>query len=213
MWKRTYTWTCGCNDRPWRCRNRRRYHNHVLRECSVHRRILDAICENRNQCSERSHYNDIIMSAVASQITGVSSVYPIVCSGADQRKHQSSTSLAFVRGIYWWPVNSPHKRPVTRKMFPFDDVTISWSNAKELIKCGARQTNFHDTNSTQCPFHNVGSNWHSTTHNLMLRVVNEVLLKTVSSKTWFSLRFRVSYLFVIFEVADVFITIYTDITL
>ena len=47
----------------------------------------------------------------------------------------------------------------------------------------------------------------------MLRVVNEVLLKTVSSKAWFSLRFRVSYLFVIFEVADVFITIYTDITL
>ena len=45
--------------------------------------------------------------------------------GADQRKNQSSTSLAFVRGIHRWPVNSPHKGPVTRKMFPFDDVTMS----------------------------------------------------------------------------------------
>ena len=41
-----------------------------------------------------------------------------------QRKHQSFVSLAFVRGIHRWPVNSPHKGPVTRKMFPFDDVII-----------------------------------------------------------------------------------------
>ena len=46
------------------------------------------------------------------------------CSGADQRKHQSSASLAFVGGIHRWPVNSPHKEPLTRKMFPFDDVII-----------------------------------------------------------------------------------------
>ena len=44
--------------------------------------------------------------------------------GADQRKHQSSASPAFVRGIHRWSVNSPHKRPVTRKMFPFDDVIM-----------------------------------------------------------------------------------------
>ena len=52
-------------------------------------------------------------------------VYSAVYSGADQRKHQSSASLAFVRGIHRWPVNSPHKWPVTRKMFPFDDVIMS----------------------------------------------------------------------------------------
>ena len=62
------------------------------------------------------------MSMMASQITDVSIVYSTVCSGADQRKHQSSALLAFVRGIHRWPVNSPHKGPVTRKMFPFDDV-------------------------------------------------------------------------------------------
>ena len=49
-----------------------------------------------------------------------------VCSGADRRKHQRSASLAFVRGIHRWPVNSPHKGPVTRKMFPFDDVIMFW---------------------------------------------------------------------------------------
>ena len=68
-------------------------------------------------------YNDAIMSAVASQITGLTIVYPTVYSDGDQRKHQSSASLAFVRGIHRWPVNSPHKR-VTPKMFPFDDVIM-----------------------------------------------------------------------------------------
>ena len=61
------------------------------------------------------------MSAMPCQSTGVSIVY----SGADQRKHQSSTSLAFVMGIHRWSVDSPHKGPVTRKMFPFDDVIIT----------------------------------------------------------------------------------------
>ena len=65
------------------------------------------------------HYSDVIMSMITSPITGVSIVYSNVCSGADQRKHQSSTSLAFVRGIHWWPVNSRHKRPMMQKMFPF----------------------------------------------------------------------------------------------
>ena len=65
------------------------------------------------------------MSAMASQITGVSIVYSTVCSGADHRKYQSSASLAFVRGIHRWPVNPPHKGPVTRKMFPFDDVIMT----------------------------------------------------------------------------------------
>ena len=70
------------------------------------------------------HYNDVIMSTMASQITSISIVYSTVCSSADQRKYQSSASLAFVRGIHRWPVNSPPKGPVTRKMFPFDDVIM-----------------------------------------------------------------------------------------
>ena len=64
------------------------------------------------------------MTTMGSQITSLTVVYSIVYSDADQRKHQSSASLAFVWGIHRWPVNSPHKGPVTRKMFPFDDVIM-----------------------------------------------------------------------------------------
>ena len=73
------------------------------------------------------HYNDVIMDAIASQITGLTIVYSKVHSGADQRKHQSSATLAFVRGIHRGPVNSPHKLPVTRKIIPFDDVIMDKS--------------------------------------------------------------------------------------
>ena len=69
-----------------------------------------------------NHYDDVIMTTMASQITCHMIVYSTVYSGADQRKHQSSASRAFARGIHWGPANSPHKWPVTRKMFPFDDV-------------------------------------------------------------------------------------------
>ena len=70
------------------------------------------------------HYSNVIMTAIASQITGVSIVWSIVCSGVGQRKHESSVSLTFVKGIHRWPVGSSHKGPVTRKMFSFDDVIM-----------------------------------------------------------------------------------------
>ena len=70
------------------------------------------------------HYSGVIMSAMAFQITSLTIVYSIVYSDADQRKHHSSASLAFVRGIHRGAVNSSHKWPVTRKVFPFDDVTM-----------------------------------------------------------------------------------------
>ena len=69
-------------------------------------------------------YGHVIMGTIASQIIGLMIVYSIVYSDADQRKHQSSASLAFVRRIHRGPVNSPHKWPVTRKLFPFDDVIM-----------------------------------------------------------------------------------------
>ena len=70
------------------------------------------------------HYNDVIRSAMASQITGVPIVCSAVCLSVDRRKHQSSVSLAFERGIHRWPMNSLHKGPVTRKKFAFDDIII-----------------------------------------------------------------------------------------
>ena len=67
------------------------------------------------------------MSAMATQITGVSIVCSAVCSGGDQRKHQSSASVDFVRGINRWPVKFPDKVPVTREMLPFDDVVVCFT--------------------------------------------------------------------------------------
>ena len=71
-----------------------------------------------------THYDDVIMDWIASQITSLPVVCSIVYSGVNQRKHQSSASLAFVREIHRGPVNFPHKWPVTRKMFPYDDVIM-----------------------------------------------------------------------------------------
>ena len=78
-----------------------------------------------------NHYGDVIMGEIASQITSPAIVYSTVYSDADQRKHQSPASLAFVRGIHRGPVNSPHKWPVTRKMFPFDDVIMIYQRIKK----------------------------------------------------------------------------------
>ena len=73
------------------------------------------------------------MGKMVSQITSLTIVYLNVYSGVDQRKHQSSTSLAFERGIYWWPVISLHKWPVMRKMFPFDDVIMTCAYALSTV--------------------------------------------------------------------------------
>ena len=83
------------------------------------------------------------MSVMASQITGVLMGCSNVSSGADQRKHQSSMSLAFVRGIFWWQVNSPQKGPVTQKMFPFDDIIVE---LRENLPC------YNNTAAATAPF-------------------------------------------------------------
>ena len=66
----------------------------------------------------------VIVSAMAPQIASISIVCSTVCSGAPQRKHQSSESLAFLRGIHRWPVDSPHEGPLTGKFFHL--MTSSW---------------------------------------------------------------------------------------
>ena len=77
-------------------------------------------------CMCNWHYSDVIMGMIASQITNLTIVYSTIYQDADQRKHQSSASLAFARGIHRVPVNSPHKGPVMWKIFPFDDVIMEW---------------------------------------------------------------------------------------
>ena len=67
------------------------------------------------------------MGTIASKITSLTIVYSTFYSGTDQNNHQSSTSLAFVWTIHRWPVDSQHTWPVTRKMFPFDDVIMEYN--------------------------------------------------------------------------------------
>ena len=88
------------------------------------------------------------MSAMASQITGVLSVSSTVCSGTDQRKHQSSASLAFVRGIHRWLVFFFHKRPVTQNMYAFDDVIMS-RNISDSAPLGTHCYHFNTSPSEQ----------------------------------------------------------------
>ena len=104
------------------------------------------------------------MGAMAPQITCLTIIYSTVDSGADQRKHQCSTSPAFLREYHRWPVNSPHKRPVTRKMFPFDDVfmtrsliSTSWDPSSELYTCWPcpRQFTSELTLVSLWEFHNI----------------------------------------------------------
>ena len=76
------------------------------------------------------HYSDVILD-MASQITNITIFYTTVYSDADQRKHLSYASLAFVRRIHRWPVNSPHKLPVARKCFHF--ITSSCNDSFAML--------------------------------------------------------------------------------
>ena len=92
--------------------------------------LIQMLCEQfaDHPHAADTHHDDVIMIAMASQITSLTIVYSTLYLGTDERKHQSSASLAFVKGIHRWPVNSPHERPVARKMFPFDDVIMHRSS-------------------------------------------------------------------------------------
>ena len=100
--------------------------------------IPAALCYSSWAC-RLLHYSDVIMSSMASQITGVSVVYSTVSLSADQTNYESSASLAFVRRIHRWPVDSLHKGPVTRKRIRFDDVIMniscSWQGVHKDTHC------------------------------------------------------------------------------
>ena len=81
------------------------------RKCGVNKRHL--------------HYSDAMIGAMVSQITSFTIFYWTVYLGAEQRKHQSSASLAFVRGIHRWPVNEfPAQMTSNSKRFPFDAIIM-----------------------------------------------------------------------------------------
>ena len=124
----------------------------------------DCTTKNARDQTCCSHYNDVIIGAKAYQMTNITIVYSMVYSGADQRKHQISASLAFVRGIHGRPVNSPHKWPVTRKMFPFDDVIMKWQilhYCKGRPRSNRYSTYRHDNITNECLESNMLLKWHA----------------------------------------------------
>ena len=80
------------------------------------------------------HYSDVIIDTMVSQITSLAIVCFTVYSGADEIKHHSSASLAFVRGIHRWPLNSQCKGTVTQKMLPFDNVQKFLAKIKQYLR-------------------------------------------------------------------------------
>ena len=77
---------------------------------------------------------DVIMSTMASQITSLTSVYSTIYLGADHREHQSSASLAFLREIHQWPVNSRTKGSGAEKN-SFDDVIMIYPQPIYRMPC------------------------------------------------------------------------------
>ena len=92
---------------------------------------------------------------------GVSNYQPLDCLlnrlfRRRSKKHQSSASLVFVWGIHRWPVNSPHKGPVTRKMLPFDDVIMILYRG-EMSQTVSERLMFPHSIYTGCEMFNDGS--------------------------------------------------------
>ena len=106
---------------------------------------VTGLCEGNSPLTDEfpaQHYSDVIMNTKASQITSLAIVYSIVYSGADQRK---PSKLRVTGGIHQRPVKSPHKGPVKRKIFPFDDVIMKGPVTRKCfhLKTSSWTNNFH----------------------------------------------------------------------
>ena len=124
---------------------------------------------NNDSNFTNNHYNDVIMGATTSQITSLAIIYSTVYSGTDQRKHQSSASLAFVWVIHRGPVNSPHKWPVTRKVFPFDDVIMMTQFAHIYQSLCCRCTYYKYSNSNTIKALRLRCCYHVSLHKIYMK--------------------------------------------
>ena len=80
--------------------------------------------KNLDSMHDNLHYNDVTMSAMASQITSLTIVYSTVIQAQIKENLKVPRHWPLYEEFTGDQVNSPHKRPVTRKMFPFDDVIM-----------------------------------------------------------------------------------------
>ena len=138
---------------------------------------------------QKWHYNDVIMGVVSSQITSLTIVYSTVTyTGADQKKHQSSASPAFMRGIHRRPVTSPHKWPITRKHFPFDDVIMgrgvsmlewSWNYTMSTLIYRPKHHNSQAKKFPSDSFQNFRLSWFFNKSNMI-----NIFVHNEHKKTW-----------------------------
>ena len=139
-----------------------------------------------------NHYRDVTMSAMAYQITAVSIVCLTVCSGTVQRKHQSSASLAFMKGIHQWLVYSPHKGPVTQKMFPFDDITMTshclnwWRPNPQYHMVSMSSIDFSTDHFQPRMISNDSCQYHEIKNNAWVTVNNDFWVTSEAICQWFS---------------------------
>ena len=114
---------------------------YVIFYCQYRCTMCGSVMQTKSHLRKLLYMQDThMLITIASQITDISIIYSTVCSGADQGKIQSSASLAFVRGIHRWPVISPQKGSVTRKMFPFEGVIMKVNFATILDSIYAETT-------------------------------------------------------------------------
>ena len=73
------------------------------------------------------HFSDVTISAVASQLTGISSVYSTVCSGAHKRKKTITVPRHYCEGNSPVTGGFPSQRTSNAENVPFDDVIISYN--------------------------------------------------------------------------------------
>ena len=102
-------------------------------------------------CVSHTHNGDAIMDAIASQITSLTIVYSAVYSDPDERKHQSSASLAFVWGIHrdrWIPRTKDQLRGKC-----FHLMTSSWIDTTTPFLCKPKKPNLQSGNFIPAPSH------------------------------------------------------------
>ena len=99
--------------------------SNVLHDASIHTPGNDPSTWGQDH---KNHHSDVTMSIMASQITGDSSFFSRLYRLTSKKTSQSRCYWPFVRGIYRWRVDSPHKGPVKWKPFPFGDdiMTYYW---------------------------------------------------------------------------------------
>ena len=137
------------------------------------------------------------MGTMASKMTSLTIVYSAVYSSADQRKHQSSASLAFVRGIHRRPVNSPHKWPVTRKMFPFHDVIMVPNTTRTTgRKAGKTPTDYANWDGKLDTDEAIGNKLTHLPLNKMAAFSQTIFSDTSSWMIFFFILIKISLMFV-----------------